>query len=67
MKMVKGTSAENGQKVWIPLNRVASIRYPTANGHTLITWTDADGTITYETFKECPRDLEFGEIGPKER
>ena len=65
MEMIKGTSAENGQKVWIPLNRVASIRYPTAKGNTLITWTDADGTITYETFKGCPRDLEFGEIGPK--
>ena len=65
MDMVKGTNAENGQTVWIPLNRVASIRYPTTKGYTLITWTDADGTITYEPFKECPRDLEFGEIGPK--
>lgn len=65
MEMVKGTNAENGQTVWIPLNRVASIRYPTTKGYTLITWTDADGTITYEPFKECPRDLEFGEIGPK--
>lgn len=65
MEMVKGTSAENGQTVWIPLNRVASIRYPIANGNTLITWTDADGTITNEMFKECPRDLEFGEVGPK--
>lgn len=66
MEMVKGTSAENGQTVWIPLNRVASIRYPVADGSsTLITWTDADGTITYERFKECPRDLEFGEIGAK--
>ena len=64
MEMVKGTNAENGQTVWIPLNRVASIRYPTAKGYTLITWTDADGTITYEAFKECPCDLEFGEIGP---
>ena len=65
MEMIKGTNAENGQTVWIPLNRVASIRYPTTKGYTLITWTDADGTITYEPFKECPRDLEFGEIGPK--
>ena len=65
MEMVKGTNAENGQTVWIPLNRIASIRYPTTKGYTLITWTDADGTITYEPFKECPRDLEFGEIGPK--
>ena len=65
MVMIKGTSAESGQTVWIPLNRVASIRYPTTKGYTLITWTDADGTITYEPFKECPRDLEFGEVGPK--
>jgi hypothetical protein len=64
MEMVKGTSVESGQTVWIPINRIASIRYPADNGHTLITWTDADGSITYETFKECPRDLEFGEIGP---
>lgn len=54
MKFLVGTNYRNGQTVYIPLKRVNSIRYPSANGKTLIVWDSGDGSTTYEEFEEKP-------------
>lgn len=54
MKFLVVTNSTNGQTVYIPLKRVNSIRYPNANGKTLIVWESGDGSTTYEEFEEKP-------------
>lgn len=54
MKFLAVTSAGNGQTVYIPLKRVITIRYPAANGKTLIVWESGDRSTTYEEFEEKP-------------
>lgn len=54
MKFLVGTNSRNGQTVYIPLKRIDSIRYPLANGKTLIVWKSVDGSISYEEFEEKP-------------
>lgn len=38
MKFLVGTNYLNGQTVYIPLKRINGIRYPSANGKTLVVW-----------------------------
>lgn len=54
MKFLVVTSVGNGQTVYIPLKKVNNIRYPNANGKTLIVWESGDGSTTYEEFEEKP-------------
>lgn len=59
MKLAKMTNAINNQTVYIPLDLIDSIRYPSANGNTLVTWTNRDGKSTnYEEVKEEPGDIQ---------
>jgi hypothetical protein len=54
MKFIVVTSVANHQQVYIPLKRISSIRYPSATGKTLITWSETDGSINYENVEEKP-------------
>lgn len=59
MKLIKVTNAANSQIVYIPMDHIDSIRYPTVNGNTLVTWTSGDGrSINYEEVKEEPGDIQ---------
>jgi hypothetical protein len=54
MKFLVVTNSGNGQLVYIPVKRVITIRYPAANGKTLIVWEYGDRSTTYEEFEEKP-------------
>ena len=57
MKLVRVTTVENNQAVYIPLYHIDSIRYPTVNGNTLVTWSNGDGSMNYEEVMERPGDI----------
>ena len=58
MRLAKVTNAITGQIVYIPMNHIDSIRYPTVKGNTLVTWTNRDGSMNYEEVKEEPGDIQ---------
>lgn len=58
MRLAKVTNAITGQIVYIPMDHIDSIRYPTVNGNTLVTWTNRDGSMNYEEVKEEPGDIQ---------
>ena len=58
MRLAKVTNAITGQIVYIPMNHIYSIRYPTVKGNTLVTWTNGDGSMNYEEVKEEPGDIQ---------
>lgn len=64
MKFLIGTDAETNQTVYIPVDRINSIRYPIAPRYkrSLITWSKTDGTIQTEKFEESPSDFNFWEV-----
>lgn len=47
MRLAKVTNAITGQIVYIPMNHIDSIRYPTVRGNTMVTWTDGDESMNH--------------------
>lgn len=58
MKFAKMTNAENNQIVYVSVEHIDSIRYPTVRGNTMVTWTDGDGSMNHEEVKEEPGDIQ---------
>lgn len=66
MKFLIATNADTNQTVYIPVERISSIRYPVGDQEhgyrTLITWTETDGGLNFEPFKEKPSEFKFQEV-----
>lgn len=61
MKFLIGTvvNKREEQRYYVPLKKIESMRYPDADGGTLVVWTHSDGSTSYVSFKEAPAEFEI--------